>query len=252
MNINGNCIDITSDEHGQVYVYETRNSRILSFDGKIYQSSMKLNNINGLHLIYTQAMMAGLLFIPHIKTVTVMGLGAGSMVKSLLNSFPELDVHAVEYRKAVVRAAQKHFYLPYTPRLFMHIDDAVNHIKKTVIKSDMIFSDLFNVDGLEAKQVQSSYLHDCKNALTEQGVLALNICNTSYQLREVLDQLLTEEFHNQLLRFDVDEGNTIIFAFKNDMPKIEKKALLAKAQDLHQQMDIPMEQYAKLLLHGQA
>ncbi|MDX8388760.1 MAG: ATP-binding protein [Ghiorsea sp.] len=252
MNINGNCIDITNDEHGSVYVYETRNSRILSFDGKIYQSSMKINNINGLHLIYTQAMMAGLLFMPQVKTATVMGLGAGSMVKNLLTSFPELDVHAVEYRKAVVKAAQKHFYLPYTPRLVIHVDDAVHHIKHTDIKSDIIFSDLFNADGLESNQVQSSYLHDCKNALTEQGVLVLNICNTSYQLREVLDQLLIKEFNNQLLRYDVDEGNTIIFAFKNDIPKMDRKALLTKAQDLHKQMNIPMEQYAKLLLDGQA
>jgi len=252
MNINGNCIEITTDEHGSVFVYETRNSRILSFDGKIYQSSMKLNNINGLHLIYTQAMMAGLLFLPQVKTATVMGLGAGSMVKNLLTSFPELDVHAVEYRKAVVKAAQKHFYLPYTPRLSIHIDDAVHHIKNTHIKSDIIFSDLFNADGLESNQVQSSYLQDCKNALTEQGVLVLNICNTSYQLREVLDQLLIDVFNNQLLRYDVDEGNTIIFAFKNEMPKIDRKALLTKAQDLHKQMNIPMEQYAKLLLDGQA
>jgi len=252
MDINGNCIAITNDDHGQVYVYQTRTSRILSFDGKIYQSSMKLNNINGLHLIYTQAMMAGLLFVPQVKTATVMGLGAGSMVKNLLSSFPELDVHAVEYRKAVVKAAQKHFYLPYTPRLFIHIDDAVRHIKQTDIKSDIIFSDLFNADGLESNQVQSSYLHDCKHALSEQGVLVLNICNTSCQLREVLDQLLIEVFNNQLLRFDVDEGNTIIFAFKNDIPKIEKKALLAKAQDLHKQMNIPMEQYAKLLLATQS
>jgi spermidine synthase len=248
MNINGNCIAITSDEHGQVYVYETRNSRILSFDGKIYQSSMKLNNINGLHLMYTQAMMAALLFIPQVKTATVMGLGAGSMVKSLLNSFPELDVHAVEYRKAVVKAAQKHFYLPYTNRLCIHVDDAVHHIKHTDIKSDIIFSDLFNTDGMEVNQVQSSYLRDCKDALTEQGVLALNICNTSPRLREELDQLLINEFNNQLLQFDVDEGNTIIFAFKNDKPLIEKKDLLTKAQVLHKQMNIPMEQYVKLLL----
>jgi len=248
MNINGNCIAITSDEHGQVYVYETRNSRILSFDGKIYQSSMKLNHINGLHLIYTQAMMAALLFIPQVKTATVMGLGAGSMVKSLLNSFPELEVHAVEYRKAVVKAAQKHFYLPYTNRLFIHVDDAVHHIKYTDIKSDIIFSDLFNADGMESNQVQSSYLRDCKNTLTEQGVLALNICNTSPRLREELDQLLIEEFNNQLLQFDVDEGNTIIFAFKNDKPLVEKKDLLTKAQVLHKQMNIPMEQYVKLLL----
>ncbi len=75
--INGTCISSTSDEHGPIYVYQTRTSRILSFDGKIYQSSMKLNDINGLTLGYTQAMMTGLLFIPIVKSATIMGLSAG-------------------------------------------------------------------------------------------------------------------------------------------------------------------------------
>ncbi|WP_350639859.1 hypothetical protein, partial [Psychrobacter sp. CAL606-MNA-CIBAN-0158] len=85
-----------ADEHGPIYVYQTRNSRILSFDGKIYQSCMKTNVINGLHLGYTQAMMAGLFFIPAVTTATIMGLGAGSMAKILLSSFADLKVHAVE------------------------------------------------------------------------------------------------------------------------------------------------------------
>ena len=111
MNIKGICISSTSDEHGPIYVYETRTSRILSFDGKIYQSCMKLNNINGLHLGYTQAMMAGLFFLPTIKTVTIMGLGAGSMAKNLLSSFSEVNVHAIEYREAVVNTAKRTFSL---------------------------------------------------------------------------------------------------------------------------------------------
>ncbi|MDQ6961129.1 MAG: tRNA pseudouridine(65) synthase TruC, partial [Mariprofundaceae bacterium] len=251
MDINGICISSIEDEHGSIYVYQTKTGRVLSFDGKIYQSYMKLKNIHGLALGYTQAMMAGLLFIPSVKTATLMGLGAGSMAKNLLSSFPELNVHAIEYREAVVKAAREHFYLPDTDRLFIHIDDAVNHIKNTDIKSDIIFSDLYNSQGMEPKQVQSSYLRDCKKALSEQGVLVLNIWHTSLQLREELDELLAYEFENRLLSFEVDSGNTIVLAFKNDIPLIERKALLSKAKCLQAQMNIPIEPYAKLLCDTQ-
>ena len=247
MDINGICISSTEDEHGPIYVYQTRTSRILSFDGKIYQSYMKLKHINGLELGYTQAMMAGLLFIPKVKTATIMGLGAGSMAKNLLNSFSTLKLHAIEYREAVAIAAKEHFYLPETERLLIHIDDAVNHIKNTEIKSDIIFSDLYNSKGMEPKQVQSSYLRDCKNALNKQGVLVLNIWHTSLKLREELDELLAQEFENQLLSFEVESGNTIILAFKNDIPLINRQELLTKGKWLQEKMNIPMESYAELL-----
>ena len=247
MNIKGNCISSSSDEHGPIYVYETRTSRILSFDGKIYQSCMKLNNINGLHLGYTQAMMAGLFFLPTIKTATIMGLGAGSMAKNLLSSFPELNVHAIEYREAVVNTAKEHFHLPDSDRLTLHIDDAANHMKNNQMKSDIIFSDLYNSEGMEAIQVQSSYLRDCKNALTEKGVLVLNIWHTTLSSDEELNELLSLEFENNLLSFEVESGNTIVLAFKNKIPSIKKEELLSKGKYLQGKMNIPMEQNAKLL-----
>ncbi|MEC4727105.1 ATP-binding protein [Shewanella sp. D64] len=247
MDIKGTCISSIEDEHGPVYVYETKNSRILSFDGKIYQSCMKLNNINGLHLGYTQAMMTGLLFIPKVTTATIMGLGAGSMAKNLLSSFPELEVHAIEYREAVAKTAKDYFYLPDTERLIIHIDDAVNYIKNTDVKSDIIFSDLYNSEGMERKQVQLSYLRDCKNALNNQGVLVLNIWHTAPKLREELDELLELEFGNRSLSFEVASGNRIVLAFKNEIPSIKREELLTKAEWLQQQMNIPMEPYAKLL-----
>jgi len=208
---------------------------------------MKLNDINGLTLGYTQAMMAGLLFIPTVKTASIMGLGAGSMVKNLLSNFCELDVHAIEYREAVVNTAKKYFNLPDTERLFIHIDDAVNYMKNTVMKSDIIFSDLYNSEGMEPKQVQSSYLRDCKNSLNKQGVLVLNIWHTAVKIREELDELLALEFENRLLSFEVESGNTIVLAFKNDIPSIKRKELLTKGKWLQQEMNIPMERYAKLL-----
>jgi spermidine synthase len=245
--INGTCISSTTDEHGPIYVYQNRTSRILSFDGKIYQSCMKLKDIKGLNLDYTQAMMAGLFFIPSVKTATIMGLAAGSMAKNLLSSFSELNVHAIEYREAVATAAKKYFYLPDTNRLFIHIDDAACYIKNTDMKSDIIFSDLYNSEGMDPKQVQSSYLRDCKNALSKQGVLVLNIWNTALKSQEEIDEILALEFENRLLRFKVDSGNTIVLAFKNDIPSTTRQELLTKGKCLQEKMNIPMERYAELL-----
>jgi spermidine synthase len=115
------------------------------------------------------------------------------------------------------------------------------------MKSDIIFSDLYNSQGMEPKQVQSSYLRDCKNALNKQGVLVLNLCHTTLKLREELDQLLALEFENRLLSFEVEGGNTIVLAFKNDIPLIKREELLTKGKWLQEEMNIPMERYAKLL-----
>ena len=251
MYIKGTCIASTADEHGPIYVYQTRTSRILSFDEKIYQSSMKLNDINGLDLAYTQAMMVGLLFIPSIDRATVMGLGAGSMTKNLLHHFPELSVDAVEYREEVSKITRKYFYLPDTDRLAVHIDDAVNYIKHVDLKSDIIFSDLYTAKGMEPKQLQSSYLRDCEDALSQHGVLVLNIWNTALQSRKELDDLLELAFENRLLSFEAESGNTIVLAFKNDIPIIKRKVLLEKSKWLQGQINIPMERYAKLLWNTQ-
>ena len=247
MNINGVCISSTADEHGPIYVYQTRTSRILSFNGEVQQSCMKLDDINGLAHGYTQAMMTGLLFIPEVFTATIMGLGAGSMAKNLLNSFSDLNVHAVEYRPAVVNVAMKYFHLPDDERLTIHIDDAVNYMKCNNIKSDIIFSDLYNMDGMESKQVHASYLYDCKKALNKRGALVLNIWQEALKAPEELEDALSSVFKNRLLRFDVESGNTIILAFKHGVPAMKRKELLARAKDLQERMNIPLVRHAKLL-----
>jgi len=147
----------------------------------------------------------------------------------------------------VVQVAKKYFSLPDSDRLFIHIDDATNHIKTTTIKSDIIFSDLYNSKGMDPQQVESSYLRDCKNALSQHGVLVLNIWHTALKSRKELDELLELEFASRVLSFEVDGGNIIILAFKSDIPSITTTELLSKAKDLQEKMGIPLEDYAKLL-----
>ena len=247
MNINGVCIASTSDEHGSIYVYQTRTSRILSFNQQIEQSCMTLNDINGLAHGYTQAMMTSLLFIPEVSTATIMGLGAGSMAKNLLSSFSDIKVNAIEYRPEVVNIARKYFHLPEDERLTIHIDDAVEYMKINNEKSDIIFSDLYTTEGMESKQIHSSYLYDCKQALNKHGVLALNIWQQAVKIPEFMEKALTSIFKDRLLRFDVESGNTIILAFRNDIPQTSRKELLARAKELQEKMNIPLVKHTKLL-----
>ena len=247
MTINGTCISSTKDEHGSIYVYQTDTSRILSFDRKIQQSCMNMNDVNGLAHLYTQAMMTGLIFIPQLKTATIMGLGAGSMVKNLISNFTDLDIHAIEYRQEVANTAKRYFSLPSSERLSIHIDDAVNYMEHNKIKSDIIFSDLYNTEGMEIKQVQSSYLRNCRQSLNKHGVLVLNIWHTALPSREALEDLLALEFEDRLLSFEIETGNTIVLVFKNNVPPIIRKELLEKGKKLQDQMNVPVERYAKLL-----
>jgi len=248
MNIKGTCISLTKDECGPIYVYQTKNNRILSFDGEIYQSCMKLNNVNGLNLGYTQAMMVGLLFVPHLKTATLLGLGAGSIAKYLLSNYPILTLHAVESRQAVADIAIKYFQLPQTKRCILHINDAIDYVSHPQVKSDIIFSDLYSSTGMELQQIQTTYLQDCKNALTDQGVLILNICHAQLELQQKLNALLDTEFKHRILSFTVDGGNTILFAFKNTIMPLTTTILNKKLQSLPENITHTIEHYAKLLL----
>ncbi|MGY8648073.1 MAG: ATP-binding protein, partial [Verrucomicrobiales bacterium] len=119
------------------------------------------------------------------------------------------------------------------------------------VKSDIIFSDLYSSEGMDPHQVHSSYLRDCKDALNQHGVLVLNICHTALKSQEEVDGLLALEFENRLLSFEVEGGNTVVIAFKNEIPSITREELLAKAQCLQVKMNIELEPYAQRFCDAQ-
>ncbi|MDH5393265.1 MAG: ATP-binding protein [Gammaproteobacteria bacterium] len=251
MMINSVRIATVHDEYGPIYVYQNRISRILSFDGDIEQGCMSLSNPAELMHQYTQAMMTGFLFLSRTETATIMGLGTGSMAKCLLNSFDELSVHAIELRQEVINTARKFFHLPNDRRLHIHTSDAVSYMKTTKTKSDIIFSDLYNTHGMEPRQIQLSYLRRCKKSLTEEGVLVLNLWLQDFRSTAEIEDLLSHVFENRLISFTVEGGNTIVIAFKNDIPSIKHKELLHRAKTIQQQMNVPVARYAKLIWNQQ-
>lgn len=78
-------------------------------------------------------------------------------------------------------------------------------------------------------------------------MLVLNIWRLELRSRTELEDLLSLEFENRLLTFEVEGTNNIVLAFKNKLPTIKRKELLSRGKCLQQQMGIPIERYAKLL-----
>lgn len=247
MSINGTQISLIHDEYGPIYVFQNRSSRILSFDGHVEQSCMQLNDPAYLVHKYTQAMMTGLIFNRSIQTATIMGLGAGSMAKNLLRGFDNIKVHAIEYRQEVINTAKKYFHLPEDDRLQLYNCDAVGYMKTNTSKSDIIFSDLYNSNGMEPRQVQMSYLRNCKKALNNQGILVLNLWHQDFQSVYEIEDLLSHEFDERVISFPVEGGNTIVLAFKNSIPDIKRKELLKRSKEIEDQLKTPVVRYAKLL-----
>lgn len=247
MSINGSRIATSHDELGPIYVYQDRNSRVLSFDGHVEQSRMNLEDPVRLMHKYTQAMMAGLIFIPEPESALIMGLGAGSIAKSLLKFFPDIRVNAAEYREEVINTARRFFYLPDDHRLQIENCDAISYMRETEERSDIIFSDLYNAYGMEPRQVQLTYLRNCKRVLTKKGVLVLNLWHQDFNTTEVIEELLDAVFGDETVSIPVEGGNTIVFAFRHRVPPMKRKTLLEFGNMLESKTEIPVSRYAKLI-----
>lgn len=79
----------------------------------------------------------------------------------------------------------------------------------------------------------------------------LNICHAELESREELDGLLALEFENRLRSFEVEGGNTVVVAFKNEIPALRREELLAKAKDLEVEMKIELEPYTQKIGEAQ-
>ncbi len=77
------------------------------------------------------------------KSVLLLGLGGGSVVKSLRRRYPSVHLTAVEIDPLMIEIAKKHFDLGKVKNLTVINQDAVTYIQKTKDHFDLILVDCF-------------------------------------------------------------------------------------------------------------
>jgi len=169
-----NAVYRTSDEYGDIVVYDVDKWRILTFGSIFEQSRIELDDPVRLVHEYSQAMLLPLLAIdPH--RVTLLGLGGGGLVHGLFHALPEAQIDIVELRQTVIDVAHSHFFLPRSERVRVHCADAKDYVGNAEVAStDLLLCDLFEANEASAIQLDKTFCRRCKLLLRPDGWLAMN------------------------------------------------------------------------------
>ncbi len=202
----------TYDEYGPIQVMEEGKQRYMTFGNDVEQSCQLINQPHLLQHEYTRAVLLALLMSTPNK-VTVVGLGGGCLITTLLHLLPESEIEAVELRQAVADIAFDYFQLPKESRLTVHIDEGFEYLRKTKShRMDLIVADMYTAEGIDQQQLSIDFIETCQQKLNNKGWLVLNYW-LDHKLEDHLASALLESF-NHVYLCNTGGGNWVIFAGK--------------------------------------
>ncbi|OUS25146.1 hypothetical protein A9R01_15500 ['Osedax' symbiont bacterium Rs2_46_30_T18] len=230
-----------TDEWGKVHVMSDSDNYYLTFGAGGQQSGMQINQPDRLLFQYTQAMMLSLLFTPKAESAILLGLGAGSIAKSLLLSDENITITGVELRQSVKEIAHQWFDLPKSERLQIEIGDAFAFIKHTQQRCDLLFVDLYLDNGVQDSLASRKFISQCYKALNADGTLILNLWDEGKGYLPFDLDFLEQTFTSQSLQVVTDEGNIIVIIGKDFQADPHPRRLQGDAKKLGAKLDIPLQ-----------
>jgi spermidine synthase len=181
----------------------------LSFASSLIQSCMRLDAPDELVLDYTRAMMGFLLFDAAPRSILMIGLGGGSMLKYLHRHLPDADLTAVEINQGVIDMRHDFHIPPDSERLRIVCADGAVFVRKPPRAYDLILVDGFTGEGLPDALSSRGFYQHCRKALSPQGLLVANVQADTQQTREVM-QRLNKVFEGAVVSVESDEGGNEI------------------------------------------
>jgi spermidine synthase len=205
--------------------------RILSY-GKKYQSAMYLDSPNELVFDYSKYFDLVFHFNPDIKNVLLIGGGAYSYPKHILNIYPQVILDVVEIDPLVTNLAKKYFFLPDKSNLSIFHTDGRLFLNKAKKSYDSIFIDTFKSDfELPYEIFTLESIQKMHTILSDNGMVIANIVSgidgENSKVIKSVTRTFTQVFPKlQLFRVYEAEStytqNIILLAHKNQNPKNAK------------------------------
>ncbi|GGO86779.1 hypothetical protein GCM10011348_38460 [Marinobacterium nitratireducens] len=229
------------DEWGPVRVIEEGPRRYLSFGYGGEQSCIHCEDPALPVFEYVQAMLLALLYKPAPRHVTLFGLGGGNLSNCLQAYDPTLQLTVVELRALVAETARNWLYLSEGPGLRLRIEDAECYAASSTERTDILFSDLFLDEGMQAVQLDRDFLGDCQRLLNPDGILVLNLWDEGQPRNQKALGRLKELFDGQCLLCPVNGGNLIALAFNGKPPVTNPRRLQQHARQLGRKVGVPLQ-----------
>lgn len=172
-----------------------------------------------LALDYTKLTFAGLLLNPEPRRIFVAGLGGGSIPDALKRLYPQAHIDIAEIDPAVIKVARRFFDFEAAEGMDIYESDArvyVRHARKQSVRYDYIVLDAFNADYIPEHLMTREFLEECRELLTDDGVLVANTFSTSRLYGS--ESATYEAAFGWFLNFQGRGDNRIIVTARGDEP----------------------------------
>ena len=208
----------------EVFVYEDGNTRCLCFTrlcaiGR--QTCVDLRHPNRLVFEYTQMMLGALYLTPDPHSILIIGLGGGTLPRTLERLLPNADIDVVEIDPAVVGVAQQYFGFRPDERIHLTVQDGRAYVRQALRGSkryQLIMLDAYEHQYIPEHMLTREFLGEVRSLLQPGGIVAANTFSSSrlYQNESVTYSSVFGQFYN------LRSGNRVILAANGPLPSIDE------------------------------
>jgi len=208
----------------EVFVYDDGNTRCLCFTrlcaiGR--QTCIDLKQPDRLVFEYTQMMLGALYLKPDPHSILIIGLGGGTLPRTLEKLLPDADIDVVEIDPAVVGVARQYFGFRPDERVHLSVQDGRAYVRQSLRGSkryELIMLDAYEHQYIPEHMLTREFLTEVRSLLQPGGIVAANTFSSSrlYQNESVTYSSVFGEFYN------LRSGNRVILATNGPLPSIEE------------------------------
>ena len=213
----------------QVFVYGDGTLRCLCFTRECKigrQSCIDPREPDRLVFEYTQMMLGALLLNPDTHSILIIGLGGGTLPRTLGKLLPDADIDIVEIDPAVIRVATQYF--DYHPGTRQHVfeEDGRAFVRR-MLRADrhyqLIMLDAYDNQYIPEHLLTLEFLQQVRALLAPAGIVAANTFSSSrlYQNESVTYRAVFGTFYN------LKSGNRVILASNAQLPSVAQARLNA-------------------------
>ncbi|MES2979547.1 MAG: spermidine synthase [Pseudomonadota bacterium] len=236
----------------EVNFSDSGNVRFLHLGTEWVQGSMLLDAPNDIELEYVQRMMAWLLFVdagavPKLSAMQL-GLGSAALTKFCHRKL-KMKTTAVELNPQVVAACRLWFKLGQDDaRLRVLLADAAEEIRKPQHQGqvDALQVDLYDADAAAPVLDSAAFYADCRNVLSEAGVLTVNLFGRDTSYARSLEKIADAFGPEAVWAFPpTREGNTVVAAQRTPS-RPDREALSQRAEVIASKWGLPAKKWLRL------
>lgn len=220
----GQLIHSERSLYRQVLVYEEAGTRCLCFTRQCAigrQSCVVLANPEKLVFEYTRMMLGALFLQPDPHRILIIGLGGGTLPRTLAALLPNATIDTVEIDPAVVRVARDYFGFTASARINVFEEDGRAYVRRAARAGthyDLIMLDAYDSEYIPEHLLTREFLQEAQSLLAPGAVLAANTFSASklYNNESVTYHAVFGDFYN------LRSGNRVILLRQGGLPAMSE------------------------------